>query len=102
VEQPSALGYVISVPSGFPEASEDSFIYSLLPIVATLFYVLYCHLVLFCRFTCFCYYVLVYSGFMYRGLAALSFLRQHVNLIRFYNTLHYTVLKTRIIMQDMT
>jgi len=48
-----ALGDVISVPSGFPEASGDSFIYLLLPLVATLFYVLYCHLVLFCSFTCF-------------------------------------------------
>jgi len=45
VEQPSALGDVISVPSGFPEASEDSFIYLVLPVVATLSYVLYRHLV---------------------------------------------------------
>jgi len=37
VEQPSALGYVISVPSGFPEASLVSFIYSnRLPVLATL------------------------------------------------------------------
>jgi len=34
VEQPSALGDVISVPSGFPK---DSFIYSVLPAIATLF-----------------------------------------------------------------
>jgi len=53
MEQPSTLGYVISVPSGFPEASEDSFIYSFLPVVATLFYVLYCRLVSFCSCMCF-------------------------------------------------
>jgi len=53
VEQNSALGYVISVRSCFSEASEDSFIYSLLPVVGTFFYVLYCHLVLFCSLTCF-------------------------------------------------
>jgi len=40
-----ALGYVISVHPRFLEASKDSFIYSLLPIGATLFYVLCCHLV---------------------------------------------------------
>jgi len=38
VEQPSALGGVITVISGFPKASQDRFIYSLLPVIATLFY----------------------------------------------------------------
>jgi len=37
LEPPPVLDYVINVPSGFPEASEDSFICSLLPVVATLF-----------------------------------------------------------------
>jgi len=60
-------------PSGFPTASKDSSIYSFLPVVATLFYVLHCHLVLFCGFTRFLLCVLVYSGFMYRFMYSSDF-----------------------------
>jgi len=69
VEQPSTLSDVSSIASGFPKTSQDSSIYSLLPIIATLCYVLYCQLLILCGFTRFLLCVLVYIGFMYCGLA---------------------------------
>jgi len=93
VEQPSALGDVISVPFWFSENVLRQF-YLLVPSrhnnTFLCFILSPCHLNL-CRFTSFLWRVLVYSAFTYRGLA---FFWCYATLILF--VLHYITLSSSI------